>query len=99
MRLTTQQINLIKTQSTTILGEQARVYLFGSRVDDTKKGGDIDLFVELDAVTENMVAKILQLNGALQMALGMQKIDIVFHAPNYARQAIHDIAKQQGILL
>ncbi len=99
MRLTEHQQNLIKQKVTLIFGDKAQVYLFGSRTDDNAKGGDIDLFIELTAAISQPVLKTLQLNSELQQAFGLQKIDIVFHAPNYTRQAIHDIAKAQGILL
>jgi pyruvate/2-oxoglutarate/acetoin dehydrogenase E1 component len=43
MRLTPDQIQAIKQTAETVLGDDARVILFGSRVDDTKKGGDLNL--------------------------------------------------------
>jgi len=99
MRLTPKQIAVIKQKTALIFGENAQVFLFGSRVDDTKKGGDIDLFIELSEEIEHPTAKILYLNGLLQQSLGMQKIDIIFHAPSYDWQPIHTAAKETGILL
>ena len=46
MRLSPAQIDIIKTTAQTVLGDGARVTLFGSRVDDQAKGGDVDLYVE-----------------------------------------------------
>ncbi len=63
MRLTTEQIALIKQKATLIFGESAKVFLFGSRVDDTKKGGDIDIFIDLADETEHLTSKMLYLNG------------------------------------
>lgn len=45
MRLTPLQIKCIKQVAADVLGDQARLMLFGSRVDDTRRGGDIDLYV------------------------------------------------------
>ncbi|MEK7720825.1 MAG: nucleotidyltransferase domain-containing protein [Elusimicrobiota bacterium] len=44
MRLKKEEINLI-VRSVRALDNRARILLFGSRVDDAKKGGDIDLLV------------------------------------------------------
>jgi predicted nucleotidyltransferase len=44
LRLSIQEIKKIKSQVKVIFGE-AVIYLFGSRVDDAKKGGDIDLYI------------------------------------------------------
>jgi predicted nucleotidyltransferase len=99
MRLTTEQRAVIKQKTALIFGDDAHVYLFGSRTDDDAKGGDIDLFIDLAKKTENPVSKTIQLNGALQQRLGMQKIDIIFHAPPYDWQPIHTEAKERGILL
>ena len=47
MRLTNSEINSIKRVFLDLF-HTGKVYLFGSRVDDTKRGGDIDLYFELD---------------------------------------------------
>ena len=44
MRLKRKEVNLI-VRSVRALDNHAKVLLFGSRVDDSKKGGDIDLLV------------------------------------------------------
>jgi predicted nucleotidyltransferase len=59
------------------LDNNASVYLFGSRVDDTKKGGDIDLLVLSNSLTREDKRTIkIKLNELL----GEQKIDIVLAA-------------------
>ncbi len=45
MRLTHHQAQTIKTQAEQVFGLGAKGYLFGSRVDNHLKGGDIDLYV------------------------------------------------------
>jgi len=52
MRLTPAQINPIKSTATAVLGEGAQITLFGSRVHDDQKGGNIDLLVSADAFPE-----------------------------------------------
>ena len=99
MRLTTEQIAIIKQKTALIFGDDSKVYLFGSRTDDNAKGGDIDLFIDLAKEIENPVSKTIRLNGTLQQAIGMQKIDIIFHAPPYDWKPIHTEAKKRGILL
>jgi hypothetical protein len=47
MRLTDAQIAIIKSTTSAVLGEGAQVILFGSRLHDHQKGGDVDLYVEM----------------------------------------------------
>lgn len=70
-----EQVSILSTVKN--LDEDARVYLFGSRVDDTKKGGDIDLLIMSDKLTlDNKRAIKIK----LYELLGEQKIDIVLAA-------------------
>ena len=80
MRLTERQIEQISDIGHFIYGKEVRIYLFGSRTDDHKKGGDIDLFIETEtdqlATTENKLKYLVR----LKQALGDQKIDLVYSA-------------------
>lgn len=76
LRLKLKDREVIRDKTRKIFGSTARVLLFGSRADDTKKGGDIDLLVEADNLTDS-VKKKLMLMTELQFELGERKIDIV----------------------
>jgi predicted nucleotidyltransferase len=54
----------------------ARVYLFGSRVDDAAQGGDIDLLVLSKKI--NIMDK-LSILAQLHIKLGERKIDIAIY--------------------
>ncbi len=73
MRLSEAEVGYIKGEFLR-LDPEALVYLFGSRVDDTKRGGDIDLLVLSKHLTleDKLKARI-----TLYDCLGEQKIDIV----------------------
>jgi predicted nucleotidyltransferase len=78
MRLTDQQIETIRNIGQDVFGEGVRIFLFGSRVNDEKRGGDIDLFIESEnSESMNIKNKIMYL-AKLKLALGDQKIDLVF---------------------
>ena len=47
MRLTPTQATIIREAVHRHFGEDADVRLFGSRTDDSKRGGDIDLYLSL----------------------------------------------------
>ena len=48
MRLSTEQAQLICQTVHQHLGGKTRTWLFGSRTDDQRRGGDIDLLIESD---------------------------------------------------
>jgi predicted nucleotidyltransferase len=77
MRLNEIQINVIKTAVAQHFTPESRVFLFGSRADDTKKGGDIDLLIETTLTGTKLQEARLLTMGTIQRAIGEQKIDIV----------------------
>ena len=94
MRLEEWEIIEIKKAAKLVFGENVKVILFGSRVDDNKKGGDIDLYV----VTENPTyEKKKNFWVELQERLGEQKIDIILSEnPN---RTIEKVALKEGVEL
>ena len=78
MRLTKVQIDTIKKLAVKHFGQETTVYLFGSRTDENKKGGDIDLFVQCaDESALTLEAKIHFL-AEMKTKIGNRKIDVVF---------------------
>jgi len=77
MRLTDNEIEIIVQTSKKHFGSNVIVRLFGSRVDDQKKGGDIDLLIKADPEKMIFGKKILFLVD-LKKQLGDRKIDVVF---------------------
>ena len=97
MRLKEYQANLIKTLAVKFFGKEAKVYLFGSRVDKNKKGGDIDIYIETDG-NQNILEKKIDMLVELEKKLGQRKIDLVVN--NFRHHLpIYDVAKKEGILL
>ena len=92
-----QQIRVIGETVRAALGSSARARLFGSRVDDEARGGDIDLFVEVDQTLANRAAVASRLAAELQLRLGDQRIDVILVDPETRPQPIHAVARQQGI--
>lgn len=97
MRLTKFQIDLIKKLSQKYFGMNAKVYLFGSRADDKKKGGDMDIYIETE-FAENLFDKKIDMLIELEKKLGQRKIDLVVN--NFRNHLpIYDVAKEEGIIL
>jgi predicted nucleotidyltransferase len=100
MRLTEQQRQIIKDNVKNIFGSHAQVLLFGSRIDDEARGGDIDLLIELEHAESDILKKNLHLNAALQIAMGgLQKIDIITHVKDSVETTLHKAALSTGVKL
>lgn len=99
MRLTPTQIEIIKSTAQTLLGDAVQVTLFGSRVHDELKGGDIDLMVETAQTIPDPAVVAARLASRISRALQGRKVDVLLKAPNLLEQPIHRIASQEGILL
>jgi predicted nucleotidyltransferase len=98
MRLTNQEIRSIKESFHQVFGT-GKIYLFGSRVDDSSKGGDIDLFIELDITptVKETLDKISKFKICLYDKIGEQKIDVIVSKDK--TRLIEQEALKKGILL
>ncbi|MDX9799165.1 MAG: nucleotidyltransferase domain-containing protein [Bacteroidales bacterium] len=57
--------------------QSGKVYLFGSRLDNNQKGGDIDLYLDVEN-NNNLNSKKINFLTQLEQKIGEQKIDVVF---------------------
>jgi len=76
-----------------------KLWLFGSRADLSKRGGDIDLYIETHANGAEAAIK-MQSNflGDLEKQIGEQKIDVVINMlTDQYSLPIYEIAKTKGI--
>jgi predicted nucleotidyltransferase len=99
MRLSQQTQQIIRETVREVFGAGAVVKLFGSRVNNDARGGDIDLLVELPAITTEIERKTMQLIARLQLRIGDQPIDVLVLDPSTPRQSIHEQASRMGISL
>lgn len=101
MRIMEKERQIIKEVSREVFGPGVKVLLFGSRTDDSRSGGDIDLYVQgvRGSVDERVQARILFL-CRVKAAIGEQRIDVVL-APQKGEEVlpIHKIAEQTGVAL
>jgi predicted nucleotidyltransferase len=75
------------------------LYLFGSRLRDELRGGDIDLLVSSSASIEELVASRSRFAGILSRQLEGRKVDIVLYREGAEKQPIHIKAFEEGIRL
>ena len=99
MRLSPEQVAIIRQAAQESFGPEARVWLFGSRVDDSKRGGDIDLLVQTRTLSADAALRCkISMLGLLESRLGERKIDIVIEQPDDPRPIVR-IAHETGIPL
>jgi len=92
MRLTKQQRDIIREAGMRHFGVVP--HLFGSRLNDAERGGDIDLFIPGDWSAEEAVPRCLRFCAELRRCLGDQKIDVVVE--NKTPSSIQNRAKLHG---
>lgn len=75
---------------------QGEAWLFGSRLHDDRRGGDIDLCVRCPSAVDHPARLAAGIGADLEQRLGEQKIDILIDAPNLLRLAPHEQALRTG---
>lgn len=96
MRLQPRQIDSIRRIAEEVFGPGAQVILFGSRVDDSKQGGDVDLLLDIPEPVENPALMAARFSAKITRLMQGRKVDVLLSAPNLMRLPIHDIAFKEG---
>lgn len=97
MRLSPEHIELIVKFARKEFGDAVRLYLFGSRADDSQKGGDIDLLLETG---ENIpVEKQMTFLAKISREVTERKVDLAVFTPEKSGKPFYENAKKQGIRL
>ena len=95
MRITEYEKNVI-VDAVKETDPDAKVWLFGSRTDDKKKGGDIDIAIFSEKINKNVMEEI-NVRHFIYDKIGEQKIDIV--TTSDGKEAFFRMAVAEGIEL
>ena len=95
MRLELEQVQAIREEIHQA-DPAAEIYLYGSRADDSARGGDIDLLV----VSAKLgFRELLHLRTAILDRIGWQQLDLVVRRPDQLNEPLAVVARQTGIKL
>lgn len=99
MRLSQTCQQRIKALTQEIFGPEAHVKVFGSRVNDQAKGGDLDLLVITPLPVGRPAVMASKLAVKVSRLLEGRKVDVLIDSPSLERKPIHETANQQGVSL
>ncbi len=100
MRIDEEQRLLAVNELKRRFGNNSYVWLFGSRTDDARRGGDIDLYIEAESAPKvARFMKKIEAGVALERIFGGVKVDLLVRYPTDPENAFHRIAKKRGIQL
>lgn len=99
MRLTEETKNIIIAAVCRHFSQAEKIILFGSRADNSKRGGDIDILVQTPISSAVAFESKLQTVAALQLKLGEQRIDLLTTSGIDDERLIVQNAYRQGVVL
>jgi predicted nucleotidyltransferase len=97
MRLSERERAIVRAAVRKRFGAEAKVLLFGSRVDDSRRGGDIDLLVDLPRAPDDPMGEAVALEIEVMRGLGERKVDVLIAYPGMTERPIHRIARRSGL--
>ena len=98
VRLSDYEVDAIKETAKKYFGENCRVFIFGSRADLEKRGGDIDIFIKTELGIKEIVRNRTKFLSELEVKIGEQKVDVVvYNTEVMKKELIHEIALKEGV--
>ncbi len=99
MRLSNVEIEAITRLAIGHFGRSAEVYLFGSRTNNRKRGGDIDLFIRSSDGAQLKIKSKIDFITDLIMEIGEQKIDVILDRVEKQDSGLFKTISQTGVRL
>lgn len=99
MRLTTPQRLALKQRFMDELGPDCEIRVFGSRVNDKARGGDLDLLVQCPRRLHRKVWLAARLAASAERLLDGRKVDVLLIDADTLLQPVHHAALREGIPL
>jgi predicted nucleotidyltransferase len=99
MRINTEARAALVQSVRSVAPDAKTIRLFGSRLDDHARGGDVDLMVEFDHPIERPALLAARIGVQVSRILAGRSVDVVLKAPNLKECSIHRVATATGIAL
>jgi hypothetical protein len=99
MRISESNLQVIRATFKDCFEPGDHLWVFGSRVNDTLRGGDMDFYIETHKTTAEALDSKTRFVNALWRTLGDQKIDVVLNIVSLPALPVHNIAKTTGVLI
>jgi len=103
MRLTPKQVQCLKGAVARHFGQSAQIWVFGSRIDDQRRGGDYDFYIETsindpDEIVADKLNVLADLHATPEFE--GEKIDIVIRSAVPGPELpIYKVARETGVPL
>ncbi len=103
MRLSPAQLDLLRRTALRRFGANSALWLFGSRLRDDLRGGDIDVYIETpecnaDQLIDSRLRFLADLHDTPEFE--GERIDVVIKSPLHQEElAVHRVARAQGVRL
>ena len=99
MRLSPEERLVLKAHFAHEIGADCDVLLFGSRADDNRRGGDVDLLVRSPRLLQGRVWLAARLAARAERLLGGRRVDVLLLDPATPVQPVHAAALTLGVAL
>lgn len=99
MRIQTHAREALAKSVRRVVPDAKTIRLFGSRLDDNARGGDVDLMVEFDYPIERPALLAARIAVQASRTLDGRNVDVVLKAPNLKECSIHLVAMATGVTL
>lgn len=99
MRLSMEEIVALRQVIQTLAPDCCAIRLFGSRLNDQLRGGDVDIMVDFEQSIAHPALLSARLAVRASRALNGRQVDVLLRAPNLQQSAIHELAEKEGKML